>query len=72
MKVSVDRIEDGIAVLEVDTVNRIYVSVDKLPEGVKEGMLLSEQPDGSFKTELDETDKRREEMFRLQQMLNGK
>lgn len=40
MKFTVDRIEDGIAVLEKEDVTHIEISSDILPEGAKEGSVL--------------------------------
>ena len=40
MKLTVDRITEGIAVLEKEDMTHLEVSVDKLPCGVKEGNVL--------------------------------
>ena len=41
MKLTVDRIVEGIAVLEKEDMSHIEVSVEKLPLGVKEGNILA-------------------------------
>lgn len=41
MKLTVDRIVEGIAVLEKDDLSHIEISVSLLPDGVKEGSILS-------------------------------
>lgn len=40
MKLTVDRITEGIAVLEKEDMSHIQISLDKLPLGVKEGNIL--------------------------------
>ncbi len=40
MKLIVDRIEEGIAVLEKEDMTRISISAEMLPQGVKEGSIL--------------------------------
>lgn len=40
MKYTVDRIEEGIAVLEKEDLTHISISVENLPQGVKEGSIL--------------------------------
>lgn len=40
MKFTVDRIVEGIAVLEREDMSHIEVAVEKLPTGVKEGNVL--------------------------------
>ena len=41
MKYSVDRIEEGFAVCEDENGKTVNIETDKLPEGVKEGDLIS-------------------------------
>ncbi|MEE1320346.1 MAG: DUF3006 domain-containing protein [Acutalibacteraceae bacterium] len=41
MNYAVDRIEEGIAVLETEEMTHISISVEKLPPGIKEGTVLS-------------------------------
>ncbi len=40
MRYTVDRIEEGIAVLEKEDLSHINVSSESLPKGVKEGSIL--------------------------------
>ena len=39
-KVTIDRIEEGIAVIELDSDNYIDIPIKYLPPGVKEGDML--------------------------------
>lgn len=41
MRLTVDRIVEGIAVLEKDDLSHTEVSVDLLPDGTKEGSVLA-------------------------------
>ena len=41
MRLTVDRITEGIAVLEKEDLSHIEVSVEPLPQGVREGNVLS-------------------------------
>ena len=65
---SVDRIENGIAVLEDDHRMRKAVSLDQLPVDVTEGDVLVVQ-DGNYVVDQQETNRRREQAFQLQQRL---
>ncbi|MBE6784977.1 MAG: DUF3006 domain-containing protein [Ruminococcaceae bacterium] len=40
MKLTVERISDGIAVLEKEDMTHLEVSINSLPDGVKEGNVL--------------------------------
>lgn len=40
MRFTVDRIEEGIAVLEKEDLTHIDISLENLPQGVKEGSIL--------------------------------
>lgn len=65
----VDRIEDGIAVLEDDNLNRREVPEKLLPLGTEEGSVLKLKEDGTFALDEEETDRRRKRLFNLQQNL---
>ena len=41
MKLTVERITEGVAVLEKEDMSHIQISLDKLPPGVKEGNILA-------------------------------
>ncbi|MBC5787206.1 DUF3006 domain-containing protein [Clostridium facile] len=65
---SVDRIENGIAVLENDHRIRKKVPLDQLPVDVTEGDVLVVQDD-NYVVDQQETNRRREQAFQLQQRL---
>lgn len=65
----VDRIEDGIAVLEDDNLNRREVPEKLLPPDTEEGSVLNSNTDGTFILNKEETDRRRKRLFNLQQNL---
>lgn len=65
----VDRIEEGIAVLEDDNLNRREVPEKLLPPGTEDGSVLRLKEDGSFALDKEETDRRRKRLFNLQQNL---
>ncbi len=65
---SVDRVENGIALLENDRREQKKVPVSQLPEGVKEGDVLAEKG-GGFRIDAQEAARRREEIIRLQNEL---
>ena len=73
MSYIIDRIEDGIAVLEDKNTGEIIELPKKaLPRGAKEGQLLTKQGE-SFVIDRAGTDKRREEMrARLDKILGKK
>lgn len=65
----VDRIENGIAVLEDDNLNRREVPAKLLPPDTEEGSVLNSNTDGTFILNKEETDRRRKRLFNLQQNL---
>lgn len=65
---SVDRIENGSAVLENDQRERIQLPLNLLPAGVLEGNVL-EKAGESYRIDEQETARRREEAIRLQNQL---
>lgn len=68
MKFIVDRIEDGIAVLEREDLAHIEVSSDELPDGVREGSVLIF--DGvSYTFDMDEETLRKKRIYEKQQSL---
>ena len=58
----VDRVEGDFAVCEFDGSTMVNISRTLLPEGTKEGSVLSKGPDGSFVLEAQEEQRRREEL----------
>ena len=66
---SVDRIENGIAVLENDHRIRKKVPLDQLPVDVTEGDVLVVQDGNYVVVDQQETNRRREQAFQLQQRL---
>lgn len=71
MMYSLDRIEDGIAVLIDDNGDSVEVSSSALPEGAKEGDILNES-EGVFSLCTDETALRRAEALAMQRKLMNK
>lgn len=65
----VDRIEEGIAVLEDDDLGRREVPLKLLPPDIEEGSVLRLMEDGSFALDKEETNRRRKRLFNLQQNL---
>jgi len=65
---SVDRIEESTVVLIKDGKSENYPLSD-FDFPVKEGMLLSKAPDGSFSYEKEETDRVKKELFKKQNSL---
>ncbi len=61
MRFTVDRIEEGFAVLERDDLTHIYVKVSLLPSDVKEGSLL--EFDGGVYTLLTAIEHERRELI---------
>lgn len=61
MKYTIDRIEEGIAVCEDSNGNHINIQTALLPEGVKEGDIIS-AGDNGFVICREETEERRKQM----------
>ena len=70
MKFTVEAIEDGIAILENIYGEKIEISVDNLPDGIKEGSILT-SIDDDFKILIEDTRERRRMMFEKQRRLLG-
>ncbi|MBR3768548.1 MAG: DUF3006 domain-containing protein [Clostridia bacterium] len=69
MKYTVDSIEEGKAVLEKNN-EQVIIDIEKLPANVREGSIL--QYDGDkFIFLTDETNARREQIYKKQQRLFG-
>lgn len=64
-KYSVDRIENGLAVIEYGN-ERINISVLSLPSGVREGDILIRHSDGSFAVDRKETERLKREYNKIQ------
>lgn len=71
MKYTVDRIEDGVAVLEDDMLSMLPVPCCLLPEGAREGSLLSFDGE-NYVLCADEEAARRRRLFDLQKKLLNK
>ncbi|MBR3815926.1 MAG: DUF3006 domain-containing protein [Clostridia bacterium] len=68
MRLIVDRIEEGIAVLEKEDLSHIEISIDELPQGTCEGAVLIF--DGkSYITDREEEAQRKTSVLKKQQML---
>ncbi len=71
MKLIVDRIEEGIAVLEKEDMTREEVAAALLPEGTKEGSVLSF--DGEFYSlDSDEETERKRRITEMQKLIYKK
>lgn len=69
MKLIVDRIENGIAVLEKDDLSVVEVALSALPDGTKEGSVILQNEDGSYNLDLTEEEARRKRLLELQKNL---
>ena len=67
-KYALDRIEEGIAVCESEKGEMLHVRAGTLPDGVREGSLLS-FADGQWTLLEEETAQVRHELFLLQESL---
>ncbi len=65
----VDRIEDGIAVLEDEHGTISSFPVSSLPEGIREGSVLKNGQNGDLYIDNKTEDDRRKELFDLQNSL---
>ena len=73
MKYYIDRIEDGVAVMDADSGERITVPVDRLPDGVRDGSVVFMQPDGAFAHDEEAENERRKTLFsKFQNLKNRK
>ena len=71
MKYSIDRIEENIAVCEDDDGNVLKLSVDELPQEIREGDIM-EKTESGFVIDADETKARRKKIAELQRNIFGK
>ncbi len=67
----VDRIENGIAVLEKEDLSHIEISINELDFDIKEGSVLGFE-NGKYTENLDEEAKRRQRMLLLQRKVYKK
>ena len=68
MKLIVDRIEEGIAVLEKEDLTHIHINLSELPEGTKEGSVL--YFDGTtYVLDFEEEERRRKRILEIQNMI---
>ncbi len=71
MKLTVDRIVEGIAVVENEDMNHFEISLSDLPQGVKEGTVLFF--DGTnYLIDIDEEAERRRRISEKQKLLFNK
>lgn len=71
MRLIVDRIEEGLAVLEKEDMTRIHINLSELPEGAKEGSVLSY--DGTiYILDTEEEERRRKRILEMQNMIYKK
>ena len=71
MKYFIDRITDGVAVLEDENGNQIEISPALLPEDAREGSAVQEK-DGEYLPDEDAENDRRKKLFELQNKLKAK
>ncbi|KEZ88426.1 MULTISPECIES: DUF3006 domain-containing protein [Clostridia] len=67
MKYTIDRISEIIVICEDENGDMVKVQASALPEGVREGDILTEA-DGTWTLELEETERRRQ---RIREKLRG-
>ncbi len=65
----VDRLEGSLAVCEDGRGHQQKIPVETLPDGVKEGDCLRVDAHGGMTIDIDETQRRRERLKKLQQQL---
>lgn len=68
MFLSVDRIEEAVAVCEREDGSFLRLPLEELPPGIREGMVLREEA-GGYVPDMREEQRRREEILRLQKAL---
>lgn len=68
-KLTVDRIEDSIAVCMDDNEIITELCISDLPFEVREGKIIIVNDDGSFEQNIESEEERREELFGLQESL---
>ncbi len=68
MKYTVDRIEEGVAVLENELSEHINIPLSELPAGIRDGSVIVYNND-HYELDLSSEEKRRAEMFAKQQRL---
>lgn len=61
MQYTIDRIEEGIAVCEDENGEQVKLCASQLPEGAREGDILSRDSSG-WRLDLEETGRRRQKM----------
>lgn len=61
MRITIDRIDQELAVCESENGENRVIPVKELPEGAKEGAILTEE-NGVWHIDLLETERRRQEM----------
>jgi len=67
MKYTIDRISEMVIICEDENGDMVKVKASALPEGVREGDILTET-DGMWTLELEETERRRQ---RIREKLRG-
>ncbi|CUX72343.1 hypothetical protein BN3590_04658 [Clostridium sp. C105KSO15] len=67
MKYTIDRISEKVVICEDENGDMVKVQASALPEGVREGDILTEA-DGTWTLELEETERRRQ---RIREKLRG-
>ena len=65
----VDRIEEAVAVCEKEDGTKAEIDLSILPSGVHEGSVILIAADGSFTLDCETEQRRREELYELQESL---
>ncbi|MBR6634136.1 MAG: DUF3006 domain-containing protein [Clostridia bacterium] len=68
-KLTVDRVEENIAVCMDENEILAQICVSDLPFAVREGSIITVNDDGSFRLDVSAENERREELFDLQESL---
>lgn len=67
----VDRIEDGVAVIETENGSFIHIDATLLPHGAREGWVLAEV-DGVLTRDAEAEDRRKAMLFAMQKKMFGR
>lgn len=71
MKYYIDRIEEGLAVMDSDDGERMTVPVEKLPHGIRDGSVVIRMSDGTFvRDEAEEAERRKTMSSRFERLKN--
>ena len=72
MNLIVDRITEGVAICEKPDLSHVEISISKLPQGIEDGTVIIVESDGTYRLDSLRTQKRRNDLFSLQEKLFNK